>query len=107
MSLSGRVPLLLALGFVPVVLRPALSTVWLWLLVVTIACLLDYLLAPKVDALGLLPAADRVGADELPDRDHARGRQRLVADGAGHAARRVAADGRRHATTGTRSALAG
>ncbi len=53
MSLSGRVPLLLALGFVPVVLRPALSTVWLWLLVVVIACLLDYLLAPKVDALGL------------------------------------------------------
>ena len=53
MSLSGRVPLLLALGFVPVVLRPALSTVWLWLLVVTIACLLDYLLAPKVDSLRL------------------------------------------------------
>ncbi len=35
------------------VLRPALSTVWLWLLVVTIACLLDFLLAPKVDALAL------------------------------------------------------
>jgi uncharacterized protein (DUF58 family) len=53
MALSGRVPLLLALGFVPVVLRPALSTVWLWLLVVTIVCLLDYLLAPRADALGL------------------------------------------------------
>ncbi len=51
MSLSGRVPLLLSLGFGPVVLRPALSTVWLWLLVVAIACLLDYLLAPKVDTL--------------------------------------------------------
>ncbi|MDQ4054603.1 MAG: DUF58 domain-containing protein [Actinomycetota bacterium] len=51
MSISGRVPLLLALGFVPVVLRPALSTVWLWVLVVLLVCLADYLLAPKVDSL--------------------------------------------------------
>jgi len=51
MSLSGRVPLLLALGFVPVVMRPALSTVWLWVLVVLLACLVDYLLAPSVGSL--------------------------------------------------------
>jgi uncharacterized protein (DUF58 family) len=51
MALSGRVPLLLALGFVPVVLRPALSTVFLWLLVVGLCCLADYLLAPKVASL--------------------------------------------------------
>lgn len=53
MSLSGRVPLLLALGFVPVVLRPALSTVWLWVLVVALACLLDFLLAARPGSLVL------------------------------------------------------
>jgi uncharacterized protein (DUF58 family) len=53
MFVSGRVPLLLALGLVPVVLRPALSTVWLWVLTVALCCLLDYLLAPKVDSLAI------------------------------------------------------
>ena len=32
MAISGRVPLLLVLGLVPVVLRPVMSTMWLWLL---------------------------------------------------------------------------
>ena len=53
MFVSGRVPLLLALGFVPVVLRPTLSTVGLWVLVVALACLLDYLLAPRPAALSI------------------------------------------------------
>ena len=33
-AISGRVPLLLLLGLVPVVLRPSMGTVWLWLLAV-------------------------------------------------------------------------
>ncbi len=53
MAISGRVPLLLLLGFVPVVLRPLPGTVWLWLLVVTLVCLADLLLAPRPSALGL------------------------------------------------------
>ena len=53
MAISGRVPLLLLLGFVPVVLRPALGTVWLWLLVVLLAGLLDVLLAPRPSTLVL------------------------------------------------------
>ncbi|MBB6628714.1 DUF58 domain-containing protein [Nocardioides sp. KIGAM211] len=46
MAISGRVPLLLLLGLVPVVLRPALGTTWLWVLAVALLVLLDWLLAP-------------------------------------------------------------
>ncbi|GCD92026.1 DUF58 domain-containing protein [Nocardioides sp. LS1] len=46
MALSGRVPLLLLLGLVPVVLRPSLGTVWLWVLAVGVAVLVDWLVAP-------------------------------------------------------------
>lgn len=53
MSISGRVPLLLLLGLVPVVLRPGVGTVWLWLLVVTAVVLLDRWLAPHPTTLGL------------------------------------------------------
>lgn len=53
MSISGRVPLLLLLGLVPVVLRPGVSTVWLWLLVVTATVLLDWWLAPRPASLSL------------------------------------------------------
>ena len=53
MSISGRVPLLLLLGLVPVVARPSASTVWLWLLVVTVLVLGDLLLAPRPTALAL------------------------------------------------------
>ena len=53
MSISGRVPLLLLLGLVPVVARPAASTVWLWLLVVAVLVGADLLLAPAPGALGL------------------------------------------------------
>lgn len=50
MTITGRVPLLLLLGVVPVVLRPAASTVWLWLLLLALLAGLDRLLAvsPRV-----------------------------------------------------------
>ncbi len=47
MAISGRVPLLLLVGFVPLLLRPVLGTVWLWLLVVLLAGLADLALAPR------------------------------------------------------------
>ena len=47
MAISGRVPLLLLLGLLPVVLRPALSTVWLWVLAVTLVTLVDWAVAPR------------------------------------------------------------
>ncbi|SDC03516.1 DUF58 domain-containing protein [Nocardioides lianchengensis] len=47
MAISGRVPLLLLLGLVPVVLRPAASTVWLWLAAVALVVVADVLLAPR------------------------------------------------------------
>lgn len=51
MVISGRVPLLLFLGMIPVVLIPALSTVGLWFLVVLLMCLVDWLLAPRPASL--------------------------------------------------------
>ncbi len=51
MMITGRVPLLLLLGLVPVVLRPALSTVGLWLLLVVVITLLDWLLAVRPTTL--------------------------------------------------------
>jgi uncharacterized protein (DUF58 family) len=51
MAISGRVPLLLLLGFVPVVLRPTVGTVLLWLLVVLLLCAADWALAPRPTAL--------------------------------------------------------
>ncbi|MEJ7833179.1 MAG: DUF58 domain-containing protein [Nocardioides sp.] len=53
MAISGRLVLLLLLGFVPLVLRPVLSTVFLWLLVVVLVGLVDWLLAPRPSALAL------------------------------------------------------
>jgi uncharacterized protein (DUF58 family) len=53
MSITGRVPLLLLLGLVAVLARPAGSTVWLWLLVVAILVGLDLLLAPAPRTLSL------------------------------------------------------
>ena len=49
MSLTGRVPLLVLLGLVPAVLRPQASTVWVWMLLLVLAVLLDLLLAPRPD----------------------------------------------------------
>ena len=45
MAITGRVPLLLLLGVVAVVLRPAVSTMWLWVLVVLLLVGLDVALA--------------------------------------------------------------
>ena len=53
MVLRGRVPLLLLLGLVPVVLRPSMSTVWLWVLAVGLLVLADWLLAPTPGAVAL------------------------------------------------------
>lgn len=47
MSLTGRAPLLLLLGLVPVLLRPEMSTVWLWLLAVVVVGSADLLLTPR------------------------------------------------------------
>jgi uncharacterized protein (DUF58 family) len=53
MVLSGRVPLLLLLGLVPVVARPSLGTVWLWVLLVLLLVALDWSVAPRPRALEL------------------------------------------------------
>lgn len=53
MAVSGRVPLLLLLGLVPVVLRPTLGTVWLWALGVLVLCFADWLAAPRPAALSV------------------------------------------------------
>jgi len=53
MALTGRVPLLLVLGFVPVLLRPAYSTAWLWVLAVLVLVAVDWLAAPSPARLGL------------------------------------------------------
>ena len=51
MAVTGRFVLLLLLGLVPVVLRPSTGTVALWLLVVLLAGVVDWLLAPRPGAL--------------------------------------------------------
>jgi uncharacterized protein (DUF58 family) len=63
MVITGRVPLLLLLGLLPVVARPSASTVWLWLLVVSLLVAVDLLLAPKPSSLTLV--RDPVGAVRL------------------------------------------
>jgi uncharacterized protein (DUF58 family) len=56
MVLRGRTPLLLLLGLLPVVLRPQMGTVWLWLLAVALLVALDWLLAPPPGSLTLARA---------------------------------------------------
>jgi uncharacterized protein (DUF58 family) len=51
MAISGRVPLLVLLGLLPVLARPAASTVWLWALLVLLLVLADWLAAPSPAAL--------------------------------------------------------
>ena len=53
MAITGRVALLVALGLLPVVARPAFSTLWLWLLAVTGLVLLDWWAAPPPRALAV------------------------------------------------------
>jgi len=62
-AISGRVPLLVLLGLVPVVLRPEISTVWLWLAVVALVVAVDLALAPS--PAGLAFSRRPVGAVRL------------------------------------------
>jgi uncharacterized protein (DUF58 family) len=52
-SISGRVPLLLLLGVGAILLRPEMSTMWLWVLAVLLLVGVDLLLAPAPSALAL------------------------------------------------------
>ena len=54
MATTGRFPLLLLLGLVPVAFRPAASTVALWLLLVVLVAILDWLLASPPSSLELV-----------------------------------------------------
>jgi uncharacterized protein (DUF58 family) len=82
MRATGRLPLLLLLGLVPVVARPQGSTVALWLLVVVAVAGLDLLLAPSAATLTLTRApigSVRLGEDatsELLVDHHSRRRVR-------------------------------
>jgi uncharacterized protein (DUF58 family) len=65
MALTGRAVLLVLLGVVPVVLRPALSTVGWWWLVVLLVLALDWLLALAPGALQFAsPAVSQVRLGE-------------------------------------------
>lgn len=65
MVITGRVPLLLALGLVPVVLRPAMGTVWGWLLLIALVTLVDRWLAVQPTTLSLRRA--EIGTVRLGD----------------------------------------
>jgi uncharacterized protein (DUF58 family) len=65
MTITGRVPPLLLLGLVAVLARPAASTVWLWLLVLTAVVGLDLLLATAPRRISVeRPAPGRVRAGD-------------------------------------------
>jgi len=68
MVITGRVPVLLALGLVPVVLRPAMGTVWGWLLLVALVVVIDWSLAVRPTTLAIRRA--EVGSVRL-DHDAA------------------------------------
>jgi uncharacterized protein (DUF58 family) len=66
MTITGRVPLLLLAGVLPVVLRPTLGTAWLWVLIVGLAIAGDWWAAPRPGTLGFSRSPDprvRVGED--------------------------------------------
>ena len=65
MVITGRVPLLLLLGLVPVVLRPAMSTVWMWCLLVALVTVMDWLVAVRPNSLTVDRAA--IGPTRLRD----------------------------------------
>ena len=96
MVITGRVPLLLLLGLVPVVLRPEASTVRLWLLVVAVLLVADLLLAPAARAVAVTrtPVGTvRMGYDA---ESAAARRERRPPPAARPGARRLAADRGRH-----------
>ena len=51
MAITWRVPVLVLLGMGPVLLRPDDSTVWAWLALVSLAIVVDVVLAPSRSAL--------------------------------------------------------
>ena len=53
MFVTGRLVVLVLCGVVPVLLRPAATTVWLWVLVCLVALGLDVLLAGSTKAVHL------------------------------------------------------
>ena len=57
MAITGRVALLLLAGLVPVVLRPGLGTMWLWVLLVVLAVLVDWFLTARPGRLDLTRSA--------------------------------------------------
>jgi uncharacterized protein (DUF58 family) len=70
MAITGRVPLLLLAGLVPVVLRPGLGTMWLWVLLVVLVVAVDWWLAPRPGRLELqrsAPASVRQGSPATTD----------------------------------------
>ena len=95
MVITGRVPLLLLLGLLPVVARPSVGTVWLWLLVVAVLVVVDLLLAPRPASLTV--TRDPIGAVRLghPAASVLRVANPGDAPGPRARARRVAAVGRR------------
>ena len=70
MVITGRVPMLLALGLVPVVLRPAMGTVWGWLLLVALVTVTDWLLAVRPATLAVRRA--KIGSVRLGDEAESR-----------------------------------
>lgn len=87
MAVTGRLPLLLLAGLLPVLVRPALGTVWLWLLVVLLAGLVDWLLAPRpalvsVERRPTPPTrlGDPAVSEMVLTHDHRRGVRALVRD---------------------------
>ena len=79
MAISGRVPLLVLLGLVPVVLRPSFGTMWLWLLlVVSVIATFAYvgrrrwrqLNAQAGQRAGEARLAERFAAGEIEEREY-------------------------------------
>lgn len=58
MVITGRVPLLLLAGAVPVVLRPSYGTTWAWVGLVLLVTLADWWAAPAVEQLALERSPD-------------------------------------------------
>jgi uncharacterized protein (DUF58 family) len=81
MILTGRAPLLLLLGLVPVVLRPAASTAWLWIGLVALVLLVDRALAARPGDVGVRrgePGTVRLGETAVSTLDLVNGSPRTL-----------------------------
>jgi uncharacterized protein (DUF58 family) len=56
MTITGRTPLLLLVGLVPIVLRPSLTTLWLWVLAVLVVVALDWYVAARPSTVAVTRA---------------------------------------------------